>query len=128
MAENEKQEKKLIIDEDWKNQAEHEKELDEQKVEEEHKREARSQMPPADLFGLISMLATQALFALGLISEEKNKKPPVNLPLAQYSLELLGVIEEKTKGNLTHDEEEMLKNTLYQLRMAFVQVAGPGTV
>jgi hypothetical protein len=125
MAEEKKEEKKLIVDEDWKVQAQKEKEVaaaketDEKKVEEKKK---RPPMPPANFTGLVSLLVTQTLFALGAIGNEKEKREP-ELDLARYNIDLLGMLEEKTKGNLSAEEAELLKNALHQMRMTFVELS-----
>jgi hypothetical protein len=130
MADKEKKEKKIIIDEDFKAQAQKEKEIlsAQEKVEHEQAEQEitegskeHPQLPPADFVGLISMLATQAFFALGLIREEKGKDRPPDLTLAKYNIDMLEVIQQKTKGNLTDDETKLVENTLHQLRMAFVK-------
>ncbi len=115
-------EKKIIIDEDWKKQAQTEKE----KLAAEIKKEddAPKELPKADISGLINMLATQAMFALGLIAppgEEDNVK--VDLAIAKYNIDLLETLEEKTKGNLMGGEANLLNSSLNQLRMIFVQIS-----
>ena len=145
MADEEKKEKKIIIDEDFKAEAQKEKEVlvAQEKVEHEkaehekaeHEKaelekaeqeitegqKERPQLPAADFVGLISMLATQAFFALGLISEEEGKERPPDLALAKYNIDMLEVIQQKTKGNLTDEETQLVENTLHQLRMGFVK-------
>lgn len=122
MAE-EKQEKKIIIDEDWKVQAQKEKEVlkEQQQKEAEHTHE----MPEADFMGLVSMLATQAFFALGLIRTEEQKDQHVepDFVMAKFHIDMLGMLEEKTRGNLNDEEQQLLKSTLDQLRMLFVQLS-----
>ncbi|OHB55860.1 MAG: hypothetical protein A2Y07_09935 [Planctomycetes bacterium GWF2_50_10] len=122
-------EKKIIIDEDWKNQAQKEKEklVEEQAKHEQEKSAPR--LPPASMSGLISMLATQALYAMGIIGEEAEKDNPrePDLEMAKFNIEMLSMLEEKTKGNLSAEEAEMMKGALYQLRMAFVQMSGGKT-
>ena len=80
---------------------------------------------------LVSMLATQAMIGLGQIPDPLENKPAVKLEVAQHHIDMLGVLEEKTKGNLTDEEENMLSNIAYQLRMAFVAIKSgnvqPGT-
>ena len=49
-----------------------------------------------------------------------------NLVLAHHNIELLALLEEKTKGNLSEEEQKVLSATLHELRMMFVQVVGPG--
>ena len=135
MADQEKKEKKIIIDEDFKTQAQKEKEILAAQEQAEHEQAEQEQaeqeitegskeppqLPPADFVGLISMLATQAFFALGLIREEKGKDRPPDLALAKYNIDMLDIIQQKTKGNLTDDETQLVENSLHQLRMAFVK-------
>jgi len=134
MAEEEKEkkeEKKIIIDEDWKHEAQKEKEVlaaqeedAEKKAQEQH--QARGPLPKGDFAALISMLVTQALFALGLLEVEgqKGQKKEPDLELAKYNIDMLETIEEKSKGNLTKEEETVLKNMLSQIRMGYVKIAG----
>ncbi|MHC4062809.1 MAG: DUF1844 domain-containing protein, partial [Planctomycetota bacterium] len=132
MAEDQKQEKeekKIIIDEDWKQQAQKEKEVlaakeEAEKKEAEPQRQARGPMPKGDFAGLVSMLVTQALFSLGLLQVEGQEKKEPDLELAKYNIDMLEALEEKTKGNLTEAEEAVLQNMLDQVRMGYVKVAG----
>jgi hypothetical protein len=130
MADQEKkQEKKIIVDEDWKKEAQREKEVLAAQEETERKKPAaqkagRGPLPEADFVALISMLATQALFALGLLQVKGEEKREPDLELARYNIDMLEMIEEKTKGNLTEEEKEVMTNTLNQLRMGYVKVAG----
>jgi hypothetical protein len=139
-------EKKIIVDDDWKEQAQKEKEQLKVKEKEELKKQEKEELkqdetaveeakpeagerpplPPANFPGLVSMLATQVFFALGLISTEQNKEAKPDLEMAKFNIDMLTVLEEKTKGNLGDDEEKMLTDTLSQLRMAFVQVSQKG--
>ncbi|MCE5185165.1 MAG: DUF1844 domain-containing protein [Planctomycetaceae bacterium] len=123
MAED-KQEKKIIIDEDWKVQAQKERETLKQQ-EEEAANQAAHEMPPADFMGLVSMLATQAFYALGLIRPEDQKDQHIepDFVMAKFHIDMLTVLEEKTKGNLNADEAQVLKSSLDQLRMLFVQLS-----
>ena len=125
------QEKKLIIDDDWKEEARKEKEvlIEQEKQDGEKKAEAQSSgrsapLPPADLSGLISMLATQSFFALGVVKTKEDEEPRKDLEMAKFNIDMLGVVEEKTKGNLTDQEASILSDTLQQLRMVYVQVSG----
>lgn len=126
MAEEKKQEKKLIIDEDWKNQAQKEKEDLAAKEETEKKRQKKAgcgPLPKGDFAALLSMLATQAFFAMGLLKVEGQEREP-DLEIARYNIDMLETLEEKTKGNLSKEEQDVLNNMLNQLRMAYVKVAG----
>ena len=130
MAENDKEEKKVIVDEDWKAQAQKEKEILKKEEELEHKAEEKGQerppLPEADFPGLISMITTQAYYALGLIGTGQDKERPPDLAIAKYNIDMLEIIDEKTKGNLTEDEAKLLESTLHQLRMIFVQLSEQG--
>lgn len=120
---DDKQEKKIIIDEDWKVQAQKEKEV--LKEQQEQEAEHAHEMPEPDFMGLVSMLATQAFYALGLIRPEEMKDQQVepDFVMAKFHIDMLGMLEEKTKGNLDKDEQQLLKSTLDQLRMLFVQLS-----
>ncbi len=80
-------------------------------------------LPPADFSFLVSSLMFQAQLELGLLHfGEEKEQPEPNFLRAKHSIDLLGVIEEKTKGNLTLDEHRLLENGLTELRFRFVQV------
>lgn len=128
MADKDNDEKKIIIDEDWKAQAQKEKEelakeAETEKDTKEKQVQTQKQLPAADFSGLVSMLTTQAFFALGLIRAEEDKEQPADLQLAKYNIDMLEIIEQKSKGNLTEDEEKLLSGALHQLRMSFVKVS-----
>jgi hypothetical protein len=129
MAEEKKQDKKIIVDEDWKQQAQREKEIlaaqeEAEKKKEQQEDERRGPLPEGNFAALISMLTTQALFALGLLQVKGQEKRQPDLELARYNIDMLETLEEKTKGNLTREEEIVLANTLNELRMGYVKVAG----
>ncbi len=129
MAQEEKKDKKIIIDEDWKHEAQREKEVLAAKEEEEKQKEEAEGpqhgrgLPRGDLAALISMLTTQALFALGLLQIKGQEEREPDLELARYNIDMLQALAEKTQGNLTKEEEQLLKNTLSELRMGYVSIA-----
>ncbi len=129
MAEEEKKkEKKIIVDEDWKAEAQREKEIlaaqeEAEKKKPQEEKQARGPLPQGNFAALISMLTTQALFALGLLQVKGQEKREPDLELAKYNIDMLETLEEKTKGNLTKEEETVLVNTLNELRMGYVKVA-----
>ena len=90
----------------------------------EEQNEARGSLPPGNFAALISMLTTQALFALGLLQIKGQEKKEPDLELAKYNIDMLETLEEKTKGNLTPEEQTVLTNTLNELRMGYVKIAG----
>ena len=128
MAEEKKEDKKIIVDEDWKKEAQREKEIlaaQEEKEKKKKEKQARhGPLPKGNLAALISTLTTQAFFAMGLLQVKGEEKREPDLELAKYNIDMLETLEEKTKGNLTEDEEKVLGNTLNQLRMSYVEVAG----
>jgi cytochrome c-type biogenesis protein CcmH/NrfG len=127
--EKKKEEKKIIIDEDWKQEAQREKEMlaaqeaaEKKKTQEQSKR--RGPLPRGNFAALVSMLTTQSLFALGLLQVEGQEEREPDLALAKYNIDMLETLQAKTKGNLTKEEEKVLENTLSELRMGYVKVAG----
>jgi len=130
MAEKEKkEEKKIIVDEDWKQQAQKEKEIlaaqeEAEKERAQEENEARGPLPTGNFAALVSMLVTQAMFALGLLQVRGQEKREPDLEMAKYNIDMLATLEEKTTGNLTKAEKKVLENTLNEVRMAYVKVAG----
>ncbi|MHC4721198.1 MAG: DUF1844 domain-containing protein [Planctomycetota bacterium] len=132
MAKDEKKEKKIIVDEDWKAQAQKEKDVLAAQEKAEHEKtehekadqeKQRPPLPPADFAGLVNTFTTQAFFALGVLRTKEDKDIPADLELAKYNIDMLEVLGDKTSGNISDDEKNMLENTLHQLRMAFVQLS-----
>jgi len=127
MAEEKKEEKKIIVDEDWKKEAQREKEILAAQEEEEKKKAKekpdRGPLPKGNYAALVSMLTTQAFFAMGLLQVKDEEKKEPDLELAKYNIDMLETLEEKTKGNLNEEEKKVLENTLSQVRMAYVEVA-----
>ncbi len=127
--EEKKEEKKIIVDEDWKAEAQKEKEIlaaqeEAEKEKKQEVKEARGPLPEGNFAALISMLTTQSLFALGLLHVKGQEEKEPDLEMAKYNIDILETIQEKTKGNLTKEEETVLSNTLNELRMGYVRVAG----
>ncbi len=86
--------------------------------------ESRPELPPADFDFLIYSLRLQAELNLGLLpfGSAGEEMPEPDLELARHNIDLLGVLQEKTKGNLTGEEKEALDNSVAELRFHFVQV------
>ena len=116
-------EKKIIIDEDWKAQVEREK------------REAREKSTPEDagdekpveeeiednpFIALMSSLVTQGLFALGLLATQESEEVYINMDQAKFIIDSLTALRDKTKGNLTNEEEGHLDEALAELQRIFV--------
>lgn len=75
-----------------------------------------------DFTVFITGLELQALVSLGEIPSPLDNKKQKNLDQAKYMIDTLGMIKEKTKGNLTSDEEKILDSILYELRMKYLQL------
>lgn len=129
----------LQIDDDWKRQAQEEK----RKLAEQERQQresaaataapssasgddasprARREMPPASFSTLVQSFVTQALYYLGELAPQGGE-PSVSLEMAKHHIDSLAVLEEKTKGNLSKDEQQMLDAALYETRMRFVSIA-----
>lgn len=110
--------KKIIIDDDWKQEAQAEKEALEAKLSEEKEKQQRP-MPTASFDVLLNSLAMPAMLNLGMVQIPDHQP---NIAEAKFYIDLLEVLEKKTKGNLDTQEHNMLTTLLYELRMAFVAV------
>lgn len=86
-------------------------------------KEGRCVMPEVTFPAFIMSLNTSALYHLGEIADPKTGKRIVELDLARHAIDTLVLIQNKTKGNLTQEEEELLKNILYDIKLRFVKVA-----
>lgn len=80
-------------------------------------------LPVADFPALVEMLTTQSLVALGMIPHPSSGKPDLQLPLARHFIDLLGMLEAKTSGNLTTDETSLIGGTLHYLRMSYIEIS-----
>jgi hypothetical protein len=128
----------LSVDSDWKAEAKREKErLAKQRAEASAQAAAeptagdapadpaaqRNQVPEANFQTLVSQTVTQAMYAMGMIPDPQTGRRVAMVDLARYHVDMLGVLEEKTRGNLSADEEKLLATSLYELRMQYVQLA-----
>jgi Domain of unknown function (DUF1844) len=82
-------------------------------------------IPPADFSFLVQSILMQTQMQLGLLhfGDESETPEKPNLPLARHSIDLLAMLEVKTRGNLTVEEQRLLENGLTELRFRYVQVA-----
>lgn len=78
------------------------------------------QVPETDFGFFLSSLSMQALVALGEVPHPTTNLAAENLEQARYFIDLLGMLQEKTKGNLSKEEESLLEGVLYELRMKYV--------
>jgi hypothetical protein len=79
-------------------------------------------LPGIDFATFIMSLSHSAILHLGEAPHPETNEVEQNLPLARQTIDLLGVLEEKTKGNLSGDEERLLTQILFDLRMRFIEV------
>ena len=123
------EEPKIIVDEDWKDQVEREKEELKQQEEagESHDSSEEHPMPPASFTVLLSTLATQAMVGLGMFPDPSTGKPTVNRSLAKHFIDTIAMLEEKTKGNLSNEEESQIRDSLHQLRMVYLSTENQQT-
>jgi Domain of unknown function (DUF1844) len=126
------EEKKIIIDEDWKSQVAAEKEA-ERKAHEPGKpvsaegatgADHPAQAIPASFDLLVTTFVTEAMVALGQLPHPASNQLEFDPAHARFAIDMLDVIAEKTKGNLTPQEERGLGDVIHQLRMAFVALSG----
>jgi hypothetical protein len=119
---------KIIIDSDWKAEAQREKErLASEATEPAGGAGGAAGVPQADFAGLINVLAMQALVSLGGVRGPGGQPFPPNPEMAKYHIDLLEVLEARTRNSLTPEEKRALDLTLYELRMRYVQVVGSAT-
>ncbi len=135
---------KIIVDSDWKAQAQRERE----KLAEKERAAKQSaekpkagsvpgaapaggqvgapaeggEAPATDFQALLGTLATQALMYMGAFPDPETGRAIVSLEHARFHIDLLGVLEDKTKGNLTPEEKHDLEQTTGELRMRFVEI------
>lgn len=81
-------------------------------------------LPQIDFTNFILSLSTSVLIQLGEIQDPYTQKSAQNLPLAKQTIDLIGMLKEKTKGNLSPEEEKVVDYILYDLRMRYVKTAG----
>lgn len=127
---------KIIIDDDWKAQAQAEKA---KLTEQEQAKQATpapgtageapaaggpdaTQGGPIGFTDLVQVLASQALMYMGAVPDPQTGKAMVSPPMAKAHIDMLGVIEDKTKGNLSDEESKLLTGILYELRMQYVEL------
>jgi hypothetical protein len=86
--------------------------------------QARGPLPEVSMATFIFSLSSSALVHLGEIPEPETNTTHVDLPIAKQIIDTLGMLQDKTKGNLDQDEERLLKSVLYDLRMRYIQKSG----
>jgi hypothetical protein len=82
------------------------------------------QLPQLDFSTFVLSLNSSALVQLGLLEDPVDGQKTKNIMMAKQTIDLLAMLEEKTKGNLTSDEANILQNILYELRMLYIKEKG----
>ena len=128
---NEEMEKGFVVKDrrfSAKIEAEGEPQIKEQGKREEVKKEETPKqeipLPEINFINFLFSLSTSALIQLGEIQDPLTQQQVKDLPLAKQTIDLIGMLKEKTKGNLTPDEEKLIETVLYDLRMRYVKATG----
>ncbi len=147
MSDNDSRQEDKKVDEGWKQKVREEREVLEKEAEKREKAdrepseekeseaadtapekeavsESRGELPPPTFTAFASSLASQAFMMLGLVENPLTGRTDKDLDAAKHLLDTLGMLEEKTRGNLTPQEASYLEELLYTLRMAYVKEAG----
>jgi hypothetical protein len=111
---------KIIVDDDWKEQARKEKEEVDRQTREE---EDLGPIPEASFAELVQMIALQATMGLGGLRDQSGQPLPPNLPYAKHYIDLLELLQAKTNNNLDAQEQAFLNGMLHELRMVFVELS-----
>lgn len=117
------------LDEEEKNEkeapaAEEKKEAETKEADKKPDAEAQEpplQFPEINFATFIASLNASALLQLGAIEDPTTGTKNKNLPMAKQTIDILSMMQEKTAGNLTQEEENLLKNILYDLRLMYVK-------
>jgi hypothetical protein len=144
MPENNQEKPKIIVDDDWKAQAQAEKERLSKQVEQPapatgaakpgapagpgaqagaQAQDEMKELPPATFTTLVNSLVAQIFYLLGGMQDPKTGRRMVDLEMAKHHIDTLAMLEEKTKGNVSTEEKQALDQALYETRMQYVQIA-----
>ena len=117
------QEKKIIVDEDWKAQVQAEKEAAQKAAAEAEQRKGRrGPLPPPSLTMLVDTLGMQAMMAMGLVPHPDTGTTEVDLEQAKHLIDTVELLLQKTEGNRTPDETAAMEDLLHQLRLGYVTI------
>ena len=118
------QEEQELNKEDQEPEKEPAKEEKDQETASANEQEAEAQLPEINFPTFIISLNASALVNLGAIEDPASGKKVKNLLIAKQTIDILSMLEEKTRGNLTEEEGKILKNILYDLRIIYVKEKG----
>jgi hypothetical protein len=110
--------KKILVDDDWKAEAQREKE----RLSEEEANRSRGPVDRPTFLNIVNMISMQAAMALGGLRTPQGETIPPDPDAARLYIDMLEVLAEKTAGNLTEEEKKVFGAIQYEMRMAYVQV------
>lgn len=117
------EEPRIIVDSDWKREAQAEKE---RLTQETAATAPTTELGQANFLDIVNMIAMQAIVSLGGVKMPDGHEVPQDLAVAKYHIDLLDVLMQKTAGQLDDTERKVLEAALHELRMGFVQTtSGP---
>lgn len=109
---------KIIVDSDWKSEAKKEKE----RIQEQVEHADAPPIPEPSFPELIEMIVMQAVIGLGLMAGPRGERIPPQPEVAKHYIDMLDLLAKKTQGNTTVDEKKMLDETMYALRLRYVEL------
>jgi hypothetical protein len=77
--------------------------------------------PPTDFYMFVLSLGSSVLLHLGELERPGAPGPEKNLPLAKQTIDILGMLQEKTRGNLTPEEAKLMESLVYDLKLKYVE-------
>ncbi|MCH7791201.1 MAG: DUF1844 domain-containing protein [Planctomycetes bacterium] len=115
---------KIIVDSDWKSEAQAEK----QRLLQDEAQQKQSHADPKDkplspFEELLRMLVTQAMLYMGAFPDPQTGQSVVSIELAQVYIDMLSWLDEKTKGNLSKEDAALLSKTTNELRLEFIEMS-----
>lgn len=114
---------RIEIDNDWKAEAEREKERLAEIDSKQAEKKGKQELPEANFKSLIGMLASQAIMGLGAVADKQSGGVVIDLESSRFAIDLLDVIQKKTEGNLEDEESKELNTLLTELRSRFVEIS-----
>ena len=117
------EEPKIIVDSDWKQEAQQEKE---RLSEETADAGQGGPMPEPSFLEIVNLLAMQAVIGLGGMRTPDGREMPADINVAKHNIDLIEILKEKTAGQLDDTEQKVLDATLHELHLGFVQATSPG--
>lgn len=93
---------------------------------EEGQKQEPVKLPEINFPSFILSLSSSALLHFGDIPDPISGTKARNLPMAKQTIDILGILKEKTQGNLSNDEEQLMDNLLHDLRIKYVEESKKG--